>query len=63
MDEFKKIESEVELEKLKTQLRKEKFIKDIKGGLGNHIKNNGGNIIKIKKPLLSRIWEKLLKVF
>lgn len=63
MDELKKIESDVELEKLKTQLKKEKFIKDIKEGLGEHIKSNGGKVKKIKKPLLKRIWGKLLKIF
>lgn len=63
MDELKKIESDIQLEKLKTELKKEKFINDIKGGLGEHIKINGGNVKKIKKSFISRIWEKFLKVF
>ena len=63
MEEVKKIESDIQLEKLKTELKKEKFIKDIKGGLGEHIKINGGDIKKIKKSVLKRFWEKLLKVF
>lgn len=63
MDELKKIESDIQLEKLKTELKKEKFIKDIKSGLGEHIKFNGSNIKKIKKSFFRRIWEKFLKVF
>lgn len=63
MNEIKKIESDIELEKLKTKLKKEKFIKDVKNGLGKHIKINGGNIKKIKKSFIRRIWEKFLKVF
>jgi len=63
MDEFKKIESDIQLEKLKTELKKEKFIKDIKNGLGEHIKINGSNVKKIKKSFIRRTWEKFLKVF
>lgn len=63
MDEFKKITADIESEKIKTQLKKEQFIKQIKSGLGEHIKQNGGNIKKVKKSLLRRFWEKLLNVF
>lgn len=63
MNEFKKIESDIQLEKLKTELKKEKFIKDIKNGLGDHIKVNGGSVKKIKKSFIKRIWEKVLKIF
>ena len=40
MDEFKKINADIEAEKEKTQLKKEQFIKQIKNGLGDHIKVN-----------------------
>jgi hypothetical protein len=63
MNELKKIESDIQLEKLKTELKKEKFIKDIKNGLGDHIKVNGGSVKKIKKSFIKRIWEKVLKIF
>lgn len=63
MNELKKIESDIQLEKLKTELKKEKFIKDIKNGLGDHIKVNGGSVKKIKKSFIRRIWEKVLKIF
>lgn len=63
MNELRKIESDIELEKLKTQLKKENFIKEIKSGLGERIKNNGGTIKKIKKSFIKRIWDKVLKIF
>ena len=63
MNEIKKIESDIELEKLKTQLKKENFIREIKGGLGDHIKNNGSKVTVIKKSRLKRFWEKVLRVF
>ena len=49
MDEFQKVDRNIDSEKQKTQLKKEKFIKDIKSGLGNHIKYNGGKVNKVKK--------------
>lgn len=53
----------MEAEKEKTQLKKEQFIKNIKGGLGEHIRNNGGKVTKIKKSKWKKFWEKLMKVF
>ena len=63
MDEFDKINADIEAEREKTQLKKEQFIKQIKGGLGNHIKYNGGKINKIKKSKLRKFWERLMDVF
>jgi predicted site-specific integrase-resolvase len=63
MDDFEKIDRDIEYEKQKTQLKKEKFIKDIKSGLGNHIKNNGGRIKKIKKSKFKRFFERLMEIF
>ncbi len=63
MDEFKKIDSDIELEKLKTQLKKENFIREIKNGLGDHIKNNGNKINRIKKSRLKKFWDKFLNIF
>jgi hypothetical protein len=63
MDELKKIQSDLELENLKTQLKKEQFIKQMKSGLGEHIKNNGGKVNVIKKSKLKKFWEKILKIF
>ena len=63
MDQFNKINAEIEAEKEKTQLKKEQFIKQMKSGLGNHIKYNGGKVTKIKKSRVRKFWEKLMKVF
>jgi hypothetical protein len=63
MDEFKKINADIEAEKEKTQLKKEQFIKQIKNGLGDNIKVNGGKINKIKKSKLRKFWERLMDVF
>ena len=63
MDEFRKINADMEAEKEKTQLKKEQFIRKIKGGLGEHIKSNGGKVTKIKKSKWKKFWEKLMKVF
>ena len=63
MDEFRKINADMEAEKEKTQLKKEQFIRKIKGGLGEHIRSNGGRVTKIKKSKWKKFWEKLMKVF
>jgi hypothetical protein len=63
MDEFRKINADMEAEKEKTQLKKEQFIRKIKGGLGEHIRSNGGKVTKIKKSKWKKFWEKLMKVF
>ena len=63
MDEFEKINRDLDSEKQKTQLKKEKFIKDIKSGLGTHIKYNGGKVNKVKKSKFNRFWERLMNMF
>jgi hypothetical protein len=63
MDEFKKLERDIISDKEKTKLKKEKFIKDIKSGLGEMIINNGNKVTKIKKSFIKRFFEKLSKMF
>lgn len=63
MNEIRKISADIEAEKEKTQLKKEQFIKQIKSGLGEHIRHNGNNVTIIKKSKLIRFWEKLIKIF
>lgn len=63
MNELKKVESDIRLDNLKTELKKENFIREIKNGLGDHIKVNGGKVKKIKKSFFKRTWEKFLKIF
>jgi hypothetical protein len=63
MNEFKKISADIEAEKIRTELKKEQFIKQIKSGLGDYIKSTGGKVQKIEKSRLRKFWEKLMKVF
>lgn len=63
MDDFKRVVADIEAEKDKTQLKKEMFIKQIKSGLGDHIKYNGNKYNVIKKSFLRRVWEKIINVF
>jgi len=44
-------------------LKKAKFVNEIKGGLGEEIKNTGGKVKIIKKPWFQRIMDRLRKIF
>ena len=63
MDEFEKEVRSIELEKEKTQLKKEQFIKEIRAGLGERIKKNGNKITKIKKSRFQRFIDKIMDIF
>lgn len=63
MGKFRKITSDMEVEKMKTELKKEQFVRQIKSGLGEHIKHNGGKVKKIEKSKFKKFWEKLLEIF
>ena len=63
MDKFRKITSDMEAEKMKTELKKEQCIRQIKSGLGEHIKHNGGKVKRIEKSRFRKFWEKLLDIF
>ena len=63
MDEFEKERRLINFDTEKTQHKKEQFIKQIRGGLGNHIKKSGNKVKKIKKSLLRRFLDKLMEIF
>ncbi len=63
MDEFEKERRFIKLDKERTQLKKEQFIKEIKSGLGEHIRRSGNKIKKIKKSWWRRFIDKLIKMF
>lgn len=63
MDEIERERLGIKSEKEKTQLKKEQFIKQIKSGLGEHIKKNGGKLKKIKKSRWTTFWLKIKKIF
>ncbi len=63
MDEFEKEKRLMNLDREKTKLKKEQFIKEIRGGLGEHIKRSDNKIKKIKKSCWKRFLDKLIKMF
>jgi hypothetical protein len=63
MDEIDREENLIKFEKEKTELKKERFIKQIRGGLGDYIKNNGNKIVFKKKSPLKRFLHKLMEIF
>jgi hypothetical protein len=62
MDEIEREQFGIEMDREKTQLKKEQFIKDIKNGLGNHIKNNGNKVKKIKRSRWTTFWLKVKNI-
>ena len=63
MDEFEREGRMMDLEREKTELKKVQFIKQIKSGLGEHIKKTGGKIKKVKKSSFRRFLIKLGQIF
>tara|TARA_R110000824_G_scaffold321432_1_gene508264 strand:- start:152 stop:343 length:192 start_codon:yes stop_codon:yes gene_type:complete len=63
MDELDKELRLIKADKEKTKFKKNQFIKEIRDGLGDHIKKSGNKIKKIKKPLFQRFVDKLMKMF
>jgi hypothetical protein len=63
MDEFEKEKRLIDLDRERTELKKKQFIKEIREGLGEHIKKSGNKIKKIKKSWWRRFLDKLIKVF
>jgi len=63
MDKFENERRLIYLDKERTQLKKEQFIKEIRSGLGDHIKKSGNKIKKIKKSWCRRFLARLIKMF
>jgi len=63
MDEIEKEMRLMDLEREKTELKKEQFIKQIRGGLGDHIKKTGGEVKKVKKSSFKRFLIRLMEIF
>lgn len=61
--EVKQAENEILLEKYKTALKKNKFINEIKSGLGQEIKKNPGKVKIIKKTWYQKFFNGLKKIF
>lgn len=63
MDEIEREKFEIEFDKEKTQLKKEQFIKEIRSGLGEHIKKTGNKVKRIEKTRWQKFWFKFKKMF
>jgi len=62
MEEREKIQQQIFFEKEKTQFKKEQFIQQIRSGLGEHIKDNGNKVKKIKKSFWGKFLDKISKI-
>ena len=63
MDAIERERFGIEMDREKTQLKKEQFIREIKNGLGEHIKKNGNKVKKIKRSKWENFWLKVKKIF
>ena len=63
MDEIKREENLMAFDREKTELKKEQFIKQIRNGLGDHIKKNGNKVTRIKRSRWERIWMKIKQMY
>ena len=63
MDKIKREENLIALENEKTELKKEQFIREIRNGLGEHIKNNDNKTIPMRKSWGKRILSIFSKIF
>lgn len=63
LTEIDGMEKELISEKARIEREKNKFISQIKLGLGEEIKKNPNKVTIIKKPLTQKIKEKIGKIF
>ena len=61
--EIEQIEREMLMNKYQTALKKGQLINDIKGGLGDEIKSNGGKVKVLKKSWFERLKLRLKNLF
>lgn len=61
--EIEQIEREMLMNKYQTALKKGQLINDIKGGLGEEIKSNGGKVKVLKKSWFERFKLRLKNLF
>lgn len=61
--EIKQIENEIKADLFMTEIRKKKFIGDLKSGLGEEIKKNPNKVKFVKQPWYKKISNFFKKVF
>jgi hypothetical protein len=61
--EIKQIENEMKADLFMTEIRKKKFIGELKNGLGSEIKNNPNQVKFIKQPWYKKVSNFFKKIF
>lgn len=62
-ESYDMIEADIEANKTKTNLSKERFISEMKKGLGESIKKNPNSARVVEKPFWTRVGERIKKIF
>ena len=63
MNEIRREERLIESDKLKTEIAKDKFIDEIRNGLGEKIKQNAGVVKKKKVGFFTRLFRRIMDTF
>lgn len=61
--EIKQIENQMKGDLFMTEMKKKKFIGDLKNGLGEEIRNNPNSVKQIKTPWYSKVTRVIKKIF
>lgn len=61
--EIKQIENQMKGDLFMTEIKKKKFIGDLKNGLGEEIKNNPNRVKRIKTPWYSKVVKFIKRIF
>jgi hypothetical protein len=61
--EIRQIENEIKGDMFMTEIRKKKFIGDLKSGLGEEIKKNPNQVKFIKEPWYKKVSNFIKKIF
>jgi hypothetical protein len=63
MNEIRREERLIESDKLKTEIAKDKFIDEIRNGLGEQIKQNAGVVKKKELGFFARLFRRIMDTF
>jgi hypothetical protein len=63
MNEIKREERLIEADRIRTAIAKDKFIDEIRGGLGEQIKRNAGVVKKKKVGFFTRLFRRIMDTF
>lgn len=63
MNEINREERLIEADKIKTDIAKNKFIDEIRNGLGDQIKKNAGVVKKKELGFFARVFKRIMDTF